>query len=106
MDGPCLVPPVSAPDPRQTRARGPVVTGGPARVVLYVRDGCPLCDDFLLGLSLELGPAVGRIEVVNVDGDPGLAVRYGLRVPVLEVGGEVACEGRYDPAQVRSALRV
>ncbi len=82
------------------------MTGGPPNVVLYVRDGCPLCDDFLVGLSLEMGPSVGRIVVVDVDGDPGLAVRYGLRVPVLEVGGKVACEGRYDPAQVRSALRV
>jgi hypothetical protein len=35
-----------------------------------------------------------------------LASRFGLRVPVLEVGGEVLCEGFYDGAEVRRVLRV
>jgi hypothetical protein len=76
------------------------------RLVLYVREGCHLCDEFLVDLSLELGPAVSTVEIADVDRDPALAARYGLRVPVLEVAGEVACEGRYDAARVRSALRV
>jgi hypothetical protein len=82
------------------------VTGGGANVILYVREGCHLCDDFLVGLSLEMGPAYGDLSVVDVDGDPGLAASYGLRVPVLEVAGEVACEGRYDAPRVRRALQV
>jgi hypothetical protein len=76
------------------------------RLVLYVRAGCHLCDEFLVDLSLELGPAVSTVEITDVDRDAGLAARYGLRVPVLEVAGEVACEGRYDAARVRRALRV
>jgi hypothetical protein len=76
------------------------------RLVLYVREGCHLCDEFLVDLSLELGPAVSAVEIADVDRDVALAARYGLRVPVLEVAGEVACEGRYDAARVRSALRV
>jgi hypothetical protein len=76
------------------------------RLVLYVREGCHLCDEFLVDLSLELGPAVSAVEIADVDRDAALAARYGLRVPVLEVAGEVACEGRYDAARVRSALRV
>ncbi len=82
------------------------MTGGAAKVILYVREGCHLCDDFLVGLSVEMGPAYGDLSVVDVDGDPGLAARYGLRVPVLEVAGEVACEGRYDGPRVRRALQV
>jgi hypothetical protein len=82
------------------------VTGCAAGVILYVREGCHLCDDFLVGLSLEMGPAHGDLAVVDVDRDPGLAARYGLRVPVLEVAGEVACEGRYDAPRVRRALQV
>jgi hypothetical protein len=82
------------------------VKGSPPNVTLYVREGCHLCDDFLVGLSLELGPAYGDLAVVDVDRDPGLAARYGLRVPVLEVAGEVACEGRYDAPRVRRALQV
>jgi hypothetical protein len=82
------------------------MTGGAGEVTLYVRAGCHLCDDFLVGLSVEMGPAYGDLAVVDVDRDPGLAARYGLRVPVLEVAGEVACEGRYDAPRVRRALQV
>jgi hypothetical protein len=81
------------------KGRAPIVT-------LYVREGCHLCDDFLVDLSLEMGPAYRDLSVVDVDHDPGLAARYGLRVPVLEVAGEVACEGRYDATRVRRALQV
>ena len=74
--------------------------------VLYVRDGCHLCEQFLLELSLDLGPAVEALQVVDVDRDADLAVRFGLRVPVLEAGGRVLCEGVYDAARVRQALQV
>jgi len=82
------------------------MTGGAPKTILYIREGCHLCDDFLVGLSLELGPAYRDLSVVDVDRDPGLAARYGLRVPVLEVAGEVVCEGRYDAPRVRRALQV
>ena len=75
-------------------------------LVLYVRAGCHLCDQFLLELSLDLGPALERLQVLDVDGDVDLAVRFGLRVPVLEHRGAVLCEGVYDGAGVRQALGV
>jgi hypothetical protein len=75
-------------------------------LVLYVRAGCHLCDQFLLELSLDLGPALERLQVLDVDGDVDLAVRFGLRVPVLEHRGAVLCEGVYDGAGVRRALGV
>ena len=74
--------------------------------VLYVREGCHLCEQFLLELSLDLGPAVEVLQVVDVDRDADLAVRFGLRVPVLEAGGVVLCEGVYDAPRVRQALQV
>jgi hypothetical protein len=82
------------------------VTGSRPRVVLYVREGCHLCEQFLVDLSLDLGPGHERLEVVDVEREPGLAALYGLRVPVLEVAGEVACEGRYDAPRVQRALQV
>ena len=75
-------------------------------LLLYVRAGCHLCDQFLLELSLDLGPALERLQVLDVDGDVDLAVRFGLRVPVLEHRGAVLCEGVYDGAGVRRALGV
>jgi len=75
-------------------------------LVLYVREGCHLCDQFLMELSLELGPIVERLAVVDVGGDPELAIRYGLRVPVLAVAGEVLCEGVLDADRLRAAIRL
>jgi hypothetical protein len=45
-----------------------------------------------------------RLDVQDVDRDVELAVRFGLRVPVLELDGTVICEGAYDGAGVRGAL--
>jgi hypothetical protein len=73
-------------------------------LVLYVRDGCQLCEQFLVELSVDLGPAVERLRVLDVDRDADLAVRFGLRVPVLELAGEVLCEAVYDGARVRRVL--
>jgi hypothetical protein len=75
-------------------------------LVLYVREGCHLCEQFLLELGIDFGPDVERVRVVDVDCDVDLAVRYGLRVPVLESRGTVVCEGAYDPRPVRAALQV
>lgn len=74
--------------------------------VLYVREGCHLCEQFLVELSIDLGPAVEVLRLVDVDQDADLAVRFGLRVPVLEAGGVVLCEGVYDAPRVRQALQV
>jgi hypothetical protein len=82
------------------------VSADPAAAVLYVREACHLCETFLLELSVDLGPAAERIRVLDVDRDEELACRYGLRVPVLEAGGAVLCEGVYDRARVRQGLRV
>jgi hypothetical protein len=42
--------------------------------------------------------------VVDVDSDPALADRYGLRVPVVEVNGVEVAEFQVDPAVVRAAM--
>jgi hypothetical protein len=40
-----------------------------------------------------------RFDKVNVDADPALIQRYGLRVPVLtDTAGKELCHGRLDPA--------
>jgi hypothetical protein len=79
---------------------------GPAGWVVYVRAACHLCDQFLLELSLDLGPTMESVAIVDVDGDVEHAARFGLRVPVLEASGRVLCEGVYDGARVRAALGV
>lgn len=75
-------------------------------LVLYVREGCHLCEQFLVELSVDLGPDIEHVRVVDVDREVDLAVRFGLRVPVLEFAGAVLCEGNYEGPRVRQALGV
>jgi hypothetical protein len=69
-------------------------------LLLYSRDGCHLCDQ----MHEELGELLrGRatVLIVDVDDDPGLRERHGLRVPVLEFAGRELCPGRLDQVAVR-----
>lgn len=75
-----------------------------AELVLYVRQGCHLCDVFLMELQIEIGSVSDDLRIVDVDSDVELAARFGLRVPVLTVGGALVCEGICDAARVRDAL--
>ena len=64
--------------------------------VLYSRRGCHLCEvaeDLLLASRPDL-------VVVDVDRDPAARAMFDLRVPVLEIDGVVAVEGRFDEAAV------
>ncbi len=73
---------------------------------LYTREGCHLCEQFLLELALDgHGPESG-LQIFDVDANADLAARYGLRVPVLERDGQVICEGGYERQRVLTALRV
>ena len=63
------------------------------RVVMYTRAGCHLCDDawaLLEAVRRRYGFALVKTDV---DGDPELAARYGLEVPVVEVNGKVRFRG-------------
>ncbi len=72
--------------------------------VLYSRPGCHLCDEMLAELAeMSEGRAVD-VRVVDVDGDPDLRRRYGLRIPVLTVSGEEICSARLAPDRIRALL--
>ena len=72
------------------------------RFLVYTRDDCPLCDDFVA----ELAAVVPQFDVVDVDGDPTARRRFGLKVPVLTCDGSVVCHGRLDrDAVLRIAAR-
>jgi hypothetical protein len=59
---------------------GPAPAAAPS-LRLYTREGCCLCEGLQERLA-ALRPEP-RIELHDVDRDPGLQARYGLRVPVL-----------------------
>ena len=75
-------------------------------LVLLTREGCELCEEFfdellLLREHLEL-PEVTRVDV---DGDPQLRQRYGLKIPVLLWDGTPIGATRVDAAELARLFR-
>ncbi|MBI4987422.1 MAG: glutaredoxin family protein [Rhodocyclales bacterium] len=75
-----------------------------ARLTVYSRAWCHLCDDLqskLRPICVELG---ADIEVIDVDACPEFEAAHGERVPVV-FGGEVElCNYFLDAAAVRAYL--
>jgi glutaredoxin len=57
-------------------------------VTLYTRAGCHLCEEAERVLRAEQAATPFHLELVDIDGDPELARRYGVRVPVVAVDGQ------------------
>jgi hypothetical protein len=55
----------------------------------------------LAGMSAARGTP---IDVVDVDLEPAARARYGHKIPVLLLAGELVCHGRLDPQEVDKAL--
>ena len=71
-------------------------------VVVYTRAGCGLCRRAEELVAREARGAA--IAHVDVDGDPELQTRYGVRVPVVTVDGEEVAELEVAPGEVRAAV--
>jgi hypothetical protein len=72
--------------------------------VLYSRPGCHLCEELLAELHAEPAARDHPVEVRDVDADPVARIRYGHKVPVLLLAGELVCHGRLDRAELLKAL--
>jgi hypothetical protein len=75
-----------------------------ARLILYSRVYCHLCDDMLAAVEALRGEFRFEIEVRDVDADPNLVARYNDLVPVLEADGVELCHYHCDEAKVREYL--
>jgi glutaredoxin len=58
-----------------------------SEVVLYTRVGCHLCEDAEAVLRRLRAERPFELRLVDIDRDPELADRYGVRVPVVAVDG-------------------
>jgi len=68
------------------------VTQLPAGLVVLSREGCGLCEDMLQALAeFERTQVIPAVTVVDVDTDPELKRRFGLKVPVLLLDGSAIC---------------
>ena len=73
----------------------------PARITLYSRPDCHLCDD-ARNVLLRVGEP---FEEIDIDGDDGLFKRYLERIPVVAIDGVEAFEFFVDEAALRSRLQ-
>ncbi len=72
--------------------------------VLLSRAGCTLCEEMLIALA-ALPEAQGvPVSVLDVDARKADRVRFGHKVPVLLLEGELVCHGRLDRDEVLRAL--
>ena len=76
----------------------------PALFLLYSRPGCHLCEQLQDELSGLLAGGPHGIQVVDVDADRDARVRWGHKIPVLMLDGELVCRGVLDPVEVHKAL--
>jgi hypothetical protein len=44
------------------------------------------------------------VDVIDIDRDPTAKARYGHKIPVLMLAGEILCHGRLDPEEVDKTL--
>jgi glutaredoxin len=80
-------------------------TGDTARVLLYTRPGCHLCDDaraVVEAVCAELGV---RWQETDITTDADLHARYTEQIPVTLVDGRQHDFWRVDPGRLRAALQ-
>jgi predicted thioredoxin/glutaredoxin len=79
----------------------------PPRLTLLAREECELCERLLSELTmLRTRVTLPPVEVVDVDADPVLARRWGLKVPVLLLDGALVCGPRLDAPELMRLLRL
>jgi glutaredoxin len=73
-------------------------------ITVYTRAGCHLCQEAERVVRAEQAAAWFRLELVDIDRDPELARRYGVRVPVVAVDGEELFQYEVPPDLLRARL--
>ena len=79
-----------------------------ARLMLVTRAECGLCEEMQLELEALRGEhtTLPGMVLADVDADPELQRRWGLKVPVLLLDGAKVCETRLDRAELLRLLRL
>jgi hypothetical protein len=78
-----------------------------ARLTVVTRADCDLCEEMIHALdALRAERALPGMVLADVDADPELQRRWGLKVPVLLLDGAKVCEYRLDRAELLRLLRL
>ena len=75
-----------------------------ARLTLYSRPGCHLCDDMKATVRRVAREVPLLLEEVDISTDPAFEAQYGVEIPVLLVDGKKAAKYRIDEDGLRRIL--
>lgn len=75
-----------------------------ARVVLYSRPGCHLCDEMKQEMAGANCAELYSLEEINIESDPVLLERYRNDIPVLLIDGVEAFRHRVRAEDFRAGL--
>ncbi|MDN5894843.1 MAG: glutaredoxin family protein [Nocardioides sp.] len=75
-----------------------------ARITLFSRPGCHLCDDARVTIERVCADLGESFEELNIDDDAALSDRYSEEIPVTLVDGKQHDFWRVDEARLRAAL--
>lgn len=75
-----------------------------ARVTLYTRAGCHLCEDARVVIARVCAELGEEFTEVDIDADPALTRRFTEEVPVTFVDGRQHDFWRVDETRLRAAL--
>lgn len=82
----------------------PAGAGAGARITVYSRPGCHLCEAALAELAPIAAAAGTGIDEVDIEQDDALHRAHLERIPVVLVDGVEICTFFVEPAPVRAAL--
>ncbi len=80
------------------------MTPGRPQFTLYSRPECELCEHLLMALQSQDSFHDWDVQVLDVDADPAARGRYGHKIPVLLLDGQLVCHGRLEPLELSKAL--
>jgi hypothetical protein len=81
-------------------------TAAAPRLALLTRPDCGLCEEMQHELrALAARAALPQVMIVDVDSDPDLSRRYGLKIPVLLLDSIPVCSHRLDAAELLRLLK-
>jgi glutaredoxin len=73
-------------------------------ITIYGKPGCHLCDDARAAIRRATVTRAVRVEEVDITVDPGLHARYGERIPVVLLDGELLFEFQVDEGVLERRL--
>ena len=75
-----------------------------ALVTIYTKPGCHLCEEAREQMLAANCADLYVLEEINIEADPELVERYGIKIPVITINGADAFKYRLTAKEFRDAL--